>query len=214
MWSTNLNQIDFTGKDAALLVQELHRARLAAIQKKRRRLATVAGVLTLLVAFVDGWYFIEFICALSTNGGQGRGVIRWIALGVGLFSLVAFLAILPWLRVSLPTASKQVQILIVSSQQSRRPNIYSIVVLVLALTTTVVHLVAAIGNIALAILWREELSRRCTWGIDVGWTLGRQGDDCGPGSWTGWVVAAAIRLLVTVIVAVRVGCLVHGGGGS
>lgn len=89
-----------TGPDAPLLIHEMHRVHLSAAQHRRRKLALWAGVMTLLVLAVAGWFVIEVVWSLITSGGQGRGVLRWAELTAGLVALLATVAVIPWLRVS------------------------------------------------------------------------------------------------------------------
>lgn len=181
----------------------MHRAHLSASQHRRRRNALWAGLLTLVVLGCTGWFSVETVWALISAGARGRGVVRWIDLAVGLFALHAVVPIIPWLRVSLScTAPSISQLTSCALAQMRRPNRLSLPCLVLAVLIAVLHLSLAIANVVLAIVWRDELATRCAWGIDVAFTMGRSGRTCLASDSRGWIVAAAVRLIITVIIGV------------
>ncbi|ORY76555.1 hypothetical protein BCR35DRAFT_305803 [Leucosporidium creatinivorum] len=169
------------GPDAPLLIHEMHRVHLSAAQHRRRKLALWAGFITLLVLAATAWFVIEVIWSLITSGAQGRGVLRWAELASGFAALFSTVAVIPWLR-------------------TRRPNKLSLPTLSIAILTFALHLVLSIANIALVIIWRDELGTRCTWSVDAAWTMGRSGDHCDGNRWKGWIVAAALRAIVTVLV--------------
>lgn len=72
-----------------------------------------------------------------------------------------------------------------------------------AAVTAFLHLAIAFANLILSFVWKEELSNRCAWGIDVAWTSRDKGEYCADKGWKAWSLAAAVRLLVTVAFLVR-----------
>lgn len=180
----------------------MHRVHLSAAQHRRRRLALWAGFMTIVVLAATGWFVIEVVWSIITSGAQGRGVLRWAELAAGLVALLATVAVVPWLRVSL---GEPFRITFANSvlQQTRRPNKLSLPTLAIAILTFALHLVLSVANIVLVIVWRDELGTRCSWSIDAAWTMGKSGDRCPDlNGWKGWIVAAAVRAIVTVLVGV------------
>lgn len=78
----------------------MERAHRSAGQHRLRRIALWAGLLTLVVLGLTGWFVFETVWALVSAGARGRGVVRWVELGVGLFALHGSAFVVPWLRVS------------------------------------------------------------------------------------------------------------------
>ncbi|TNY19500.1 hypothetical protein DMC30DRAFT_353784 [Rhodotorula diobovata] len=167
------------GPDARLCLQELQRLRTSLALKRRRHTGYVAGAMSLVVLGVTLWYLVEACWALGKSGGKGKGALRWVEVAVWLAVLSLWPAVLLFLR-------------------SRRPSLLSMVGLASAAVTAFLHLAIAFANLILSFVWKEELSNRCAWGIDVAWTSRDKGEYCADKGWKAWSLAAAVRLLVTV----------------
>ncbi|GAA5863362.1 hypothetical protein JCM8547_006959 [Rhodosporidiobolus lusitaniae] len=171
------------GPDARLLVEELHRSRISVAQKKRRRTAYVAGVLSLVVLFVTLWFLVETCGSLIDEGGKGRGVYRWVELSFFLTVLPMWIVVFAFLR-------------------SRRISRLAVAGIICGAFSSFLHLSLAFTNFILSFVWRDDLDTRCDWGVDVSFTMGDKGDDCSPGDRVGgkaWSGAAAVRLVVTLL---------------
>ncbi|GAA5889545.1 hypothetical protein JCM5296_005981 [Sporobolomyces johnsonii] len=171
-----------TGPDARLFVQELHRARVATAQKRRRRTGYLAGVLSIIVLGITTWYEVEVCWALAEKGGKGRVVLRWVEFGLLLGTVGLWLVVLAFLR-------------------TRRPSTLAVSGLASAGLSVFIHVSLALTNLILSFVWRDELGQRCTWGLDVAWTIGEEGELCEGRSWAGWSISAGVRLVVTTVVA-------------
>lgn len=166
-------------------VQRLHRS---AGQQKRQRLAILSAILSLLILGVTTWFEVEAVNAL-TDTSLDRSSERWILALVQIIlwgiCLLATFAILFYLRV-------------------RRPTATSIYALSLALIVSLLHIVLSIINFSLIGAWRKAIHNQCeAWRLDIVW-MHRGTCTDQQTSLTDFLVAAGIRLLVVVLVAVRV----------
>lgn len=96
------------------MLREIDRQRSAAVQRKHRHLALCAGALTLLATGFSFFVVFEAVWAVVDKGGKGRGVVRWVELGIGLACIAACVVVVGWLKVR----SFSRRVLIVEKTQS------------------------------------------------------------------------------------------------
>ncbi|GAA6018693.1 hypothetical protein JCM11491_001265 [Sporobolomyces phaffii] len=172
------------GPDAQLLLQELHRARIATAQRRRRRTGYFAGLMSLLVFAFDLWLMVATIVSLARFGGAGRGVLRWIEFTCHLASLSLVAVIIAFLR-------------------TRRPSTLGMIAIVSATLVASVHVALAVANFVLAFIWKEQLSNDDRpWDIDVAWAnLDASTSAQTRNDWKGWTIAAVVRFFLVVTIA-------------
>lgn len=150
----------------------------------RRHRSLWAGLLTLLIGGYSAFVLFEAIWGIASRGDDGRGVVRWIQVVIGLIAAAVCMLVVLWL-------------------QTRRPSTFSVAALLASLLVFFLHLAYAFTNLILALVWRQDLSQRCSWSIDAAWTLGNAGENCGPDGGigiAGWAIAGGLRLLFTLII--------------
>lgn len=217
--SPHANDEYYSGRDRTNVVHELNRLRNAKVSAKRRRLAALTGVTSIVVAGGTGYMYAD-----SAFFGifQADPPCRIVC---DIISLIREASILPAssqdrLRIGLLIANLSARsisfvgicIVIIWCRYARRPSSLARPVLLSALLSFVLQIMLGLFNILLVLIWRSSsiparnVSERCTWGIDILWQLGDSGKQCPGQSLTGdqvpWIVAGSIRLLAVLLAGV------------
>lgn len=124
---------------------------------------------------------------------------------IGLIAAAVCMLVVLWLQVVSFLRLPSTLFTDTRTRQTRRPSTFSVAALLASLLVFFLHLAYAFTNLILALVWRQDLSQRCSWSIDAAWTLGNAGENCGPDGGigiAGWAIAGGLRLLFTLIIGV------------